>query len=162
MKHFLAAFQSIKNSYDSSVSRRSGLTCTTNVFEGCPGVRLFRTTWMSGKSGIFFSIWTDEHSESALRLHYNIHALKLRQLKPYVITSRNFAEEFRQSFETIRKSWPNVSVEYGPQNLMQGWIEYRIETFESDALRLLRQFSEIAPVIDGLLEERIAPARHRQ
>jgi len=162
MKHFLAGFQKIKTAYVSSDNGKSGLRCATNEFEGCLGVRLYRDAWMSGKSGIFFSVWAAPDTESNGKLHYNIHALKLRQLKSYVITSRNFAEQFRKGFETIHKSWPNVGVDHGPLNLMQGWIEYREKTFEPDVLRLLRQFSEITPIIDRLLAERIAPVRRRR
>ena len=162
MKHFLAGFQRIENAYDRSDSGKSGLTCITHVFEGCPGVRLNRDSWMSGEAGIFFSVWADRNSESSAQLHYNIHALKLRQLQSYAITSRNFAEQFRNNFEAVRSSWPNVRVDYGPLNLMQGWIEYRQTFFETDVLRLLHQFSAISPIIDRLLEERIAPVRRRR
>lgn len=162
MKDFLTEFQNIKNIYDKSVPRKSGLVCVTGVFERCPYVRLHRDSWISGKSGVFFSVWTDKDSESSGRLHYNIHALKLRQLSSYAITSRNFADNFRKAFKALSKSWPNVRVDYGPLNLMQGWIEYREKTFVPDVFRLMDQFDEICPIIDWLLEERIAPVRRRR
>ena len=157
MKQFLDEFQKIKRIYDKTASPKSGLVCVTKVFEGCPGVRLHRNSWISGTAGVFFSVWTDKDSESSGRLHYNIHALKMRQLKTQAVTSRNFADDFRKNFKPHSKSWPNVRMDYGPQNLMQGWIEFRPKTFEPDVLTLMNQFSEISPIIDQLLEERIAP-----
>jgi len=162
MKQFLAEFEKIKSTYEKSTSGRPGLICVTGIFEGCPYVRLHRDSWLSGKAAIFFSVWTDKDSESNGRLHYNIHALKLREFKFHVITSRNFADSFRKAFKTLAKSWPNVRIDYGPLNLMEGWVEYRESSFDSDVLALMNQFSEIAPVIDRLLEERIAPVRPRR
>jgi hypothetical protein len=45
---------------------------------------------------------------------------------------------------------------------MQGWIDLREDTFERDVLRLMNQFAEIRPIVDRLLEERIAPVRQRR
>jgi hypothetical protein len=75
---------------------------------------------VENKTGIFFSIWADAKSASQKRAHYNNHALKLRQLAAYSITSRDFAHEFRSSFARMRGGWPNVRVDYGPLTLMQG------------------------------------------
>jgi hypothetical protein len=162
MKEFLDEFKKIKSIYDKAAFLKSGLVCVTSVFEGCPGIRLHRDSWISGKAGIFFSVWTDQDSRSTGRLHYNIHALKLRQLKTYLITSRAFAADFRKHFKALDNSWPNVRVDYGPLNLMQGWIDLREDTFERDVLRLMNQFAEIRPIVDRLLEERIAPVRQRR
>ena|SRR6188768_2767470 len=162
MTQFLSEFQKIKRTYDNSAAEKSGLTCVTNVFEGCPGIRLHRESWLSGNAQIFFSIWTDSESECGGRLHYNIHAFKLREFKLHVITSRNFADSFRKAFKAVSKHWSNVRVDYGPLNLMEGWIEYRETAFPSDVLQLMHQFAEIAPLIDHLLEERIALATRRR
>jgi hypothetical protein len=162
MKQFLTDFQKIRDIYDKAVSPKSRLICVTGVFEECPYVRLHRDSWMSGPAEIFFSVWTDKDSRGGGRVHYNIHALKLRQFKSHVITSRNFADDFRKNFKVLSSTWPNVSVDYGPLNLMQGWIEFREESFESDVLRLMSHFAGICPVIDRLLEERIAPVRLRR
>jgi hypothetical protein len=162
MEEFLEEFKKIKGIYDKAASLKSGLVCVTSVFEGCPGIRLHRDSWISGKAGIFFSVWTDQDSRSTGRLHYNIHALKLRQLKTYVITSRAFAGDFRKHFKALDKSWPNIRVDFGPLTLMQGWIEFRDESLERDVLGLMSQFAAVCPIIDQLLEERIAPVRQRR
>jgi hypothetical protein len=162
MKQFLIEFQKVRDIYDKLASQKSGLLCVTRVFEGCPGVRLQRDSWKSGEAEIFFSVWTDNDSRNSGRIHYNIHALKMRQFKGHVITSRDFANDFRKNFRALNGSWQNVRVDYGPLNLMQGWIQFREETFERDVLGLLSQFAAICPIIDRLLEERIAPVRQRR
>ena len=162
MKQFLIEFQKIRDSYDKVDSQKSRLICITSVFEGCPQIRLHRDSWISGSSEIFFSVWTDKDSPTGGRIHYNIHALKIRQFKGHVITSRDFAADFRKNFKALSGSWPNVRVDYGPMNLMQGWIEFREENFERDVLELMRRFAAVCPIIDGLLEERIAPVRQRR
>ena len=162
MKQFLIEFQKIRDIYDKVASQKSGLLCITSVFEGCQGVKLHRDSWKSGAAEIFFSVWPDKDSRTAGRIHYNIHAFKMRQFKGHVVTSRDFADDFRKNFKALSSSWPNVRVDYGPLNLMQGWIEFREETFETDVLGLMSQFAAICPIIDRLLEERIAPVRQRR
>jgi hypothetical protein len=86
----------------------------------------------------------------------------MRQFKGHVVTSRDFADDFRKNFRSVSGSWPNVRVDFGPLNLMQGWIEFREESFERDVLGLLSQFAAVCRIIDRLLEERIVPGRQRR
>ena len=109
---------------------------------------------LQNESGIFFSIWVTEESASKGRANYNIHALKLRQLHGYSITSREFAEAFRDGFKAMRGDWPNVRVDYGPLTLMQGWTKFDPAYFERDALVLVDRFKHLSPLIDRLLESR--------
>ena len=105
-------------------------------------------------SSIFFSVWIEDKSLIRNQIYYNIHALKLRHLKGYNIESRKFAEAFRDKFRKYNDQWPNVSVSYGPQTLMQGRIEFNPDSFEDDILALIIRFLEIEYIIDDLLEER--------
>jgi hypothetical protein len=162
MKQFLIEFEKIRDAYDKVASQKSGLLCVTSVFEGCSGVKLHRDSWKSGAAEIFFSVWTDQETRTAGRIHYNIHAFKMRQFKGHVVTSRDFADDFRKNFRSVSGSWPNVRVDFGPLNLMQGWIEFREESFERDVLGLLSQFAAVCRIIDRLLEERIVPGRQRR
>ena len=88
------------------------------------------------------------------QIYYNIHALKLRHLNGYNIESRKFAEAFRDKFMKFKEQWPNVSVSYGPQTLMQGRIEINKSSFEADIIALIIRFLEIEFIIEELLEER--------
>jgi hypothetical protein len=83
--------------------------------------------------------------------NYNIHALKLRELKGYSIASREFASAFRTGFAPMRSAWPNVSVDYGPLTLMEGWIAVTASHFEKDVLDLMESFQRLSPLIDRLL-----------
>jgi hypothetical protein len=140
---------------------RDGLICKQGFYKSCSVLKLQKTSWtndpmdrVQNKSGIFFSIWMSAESIRKNQVNYNVHALKLRQLAGYSITSRNFANDFRKTFAPLRDAWPNVSVDYGPQTLMQGWIEINSNSFEKDILLLMERFEDVSPLIDGLLESR--------
>ena len=102
---------------------------------------------------IFFSIWLNDKTLEEGRVYYNIHALKLRELKEYRIASRDFAQDFRNLFSKHQKDWPNVNVGYGPLTLMQGWIERRNDTLQKDIHVLIQKFMKISPIIDEVLEK---------
>jgi hypothetical protein len=138
-----SAFANIKANYD--LQRNSdGLICKNGFYKESFVLKLQKASWtndsmdrLPNESGLFFSIWINQDSATRVRANYNIHALKLRQLKGYSITSREFAEAFREGFKAKRGDWPNVSVDYGPQTLMQGWTEFDPARSERDALLLV-------------------------
>jgi hypothetical protein len=105
-------------------------------------------------SGIFFSIWLTEQDLQKSVFHYNIHALKLRELEGYNIKSREFANDFRSAFVHHQPSWKNASVSYGPLTLMQGYMPLIEESFEKDVDHLVKMFIPLCPVINQLLEVR--------
>jgi hypothetical protein len=138
-----------------------GLICKQGFYKACAVLKFQRPSWtndpmdrVQNKSGIFFSIWMNAESARRSRVNYNIHALKLRQLAGYSITSLDFANDFRKSFASMRDAWPNVSVDYGPLTLMQGWIEIDSNTLEKDILILMERFENLSPLIDRMLESR--------
>ena len=155
-------FQRMKLAYEKGAGRRSGLNCSTSTYEGCPQICLRKDSWGRGKVGMTFHVWLDKDAAARNKIRYNIHALKMRQLQGYVITSRDFADDFRKHFKGFSKDWPNVRVDYGPLNLMEGWFNLHPESFERDVLALMDQFGEISPIIDRLLEERTAPLSFRR
>ncbi len=108
---------------------------------------------IENQTGIFFSVWVDAESLGRNRAKYNIHALKLRMLRGYSITSRDFASDFRQSFAAYSSGWPNVSVQHGPLTLMQGCSAIG-QDGETDLLALLNRFEPLGALIDRLLEAR--------
>jgi hypothetical protein len=152
------SFREVKRRYDER-HRGHGLVCKQGFYTNCTVLKLQKPFWTSdsmaqvrNRSGIFFSIWINPESAKESRANYNIHALKLRELKGYRITSKDFAEEFRQNF--VKKSWPNVSVDFGPLTLMEGWEEFAPGKLEEDILRMLERFHQVSPLIDHLLEKR--------
>jgi hypothetical protein len=152
-----ALFPKIKSRFDQRPS--DGLICKQGLYNDCCVLKLQKAAWtndrmdqLRNETGIFFSIWTNAKAAAGKnRANYNIHALKLRQLAGYSITSRDFANEFRKSFSSLCAAWPNVSVDYGPLTLMQGWIEVDVNRFEKDALGLMERFQSVSPLIDRLL-----------
>jgi hypothetical protein len=156
-----ALFPKIKFRFDQRQSVRDGLICKQGIYKDSSVLKLQKATWTNDRmdrvpneTGIFFSIWMNEKAGGHSRANYNIHALKLRQLEGYSITSRDFADDFRKNFASMRSAWPNVSVDYGPLTLMQGWVEVDLNTFEKDALALMERFEQVSPLIDRLLESR--------
>lgn len=107
-------------------------------------------------AGVFFSVWIDAKGLKQGRAFYNIHALKLRSLEGHSIQSRDFAAAFRSAFSASASEWPNVSTDYGPQTLMQGWIALDPARLENDVAVLARRFVTLAPLIDTLLDQRVA------
>jgi hypothetical protein len=152
-------FAKIKVRFDER--SRNGLICKQGSYKACSVLKLQKPSWtndpmdrVENTSGIFFSVWTNEALTSKSRANYNVHALKLRQLEGYSITSRDFANEFRKGFASKRYTWPNVSVNYGPLTLMQGWIEVDSNSFEKSVLVLMERFNDLSPLIDRLLQSR--------
>jgi hypothetical protein len=154
-----AVFAKIKARFDER--SHDGLLCKQGFYKACAVLKLQRPSWtndsmyrVQNKSGIFFSIWMNAKSARKNRVNYNIHALKLRQLAGYSITSRDFASDFRKSFASMSDAWPNVSVDYGPLTLIQGWIEIDSNNLEEDILVLMECFEHLSPLIDRMLESR--------
>jgi len=146
-------------------------------------LKVYKPEWASDPQNpltspgrIFFSVWVADKSVQQSRLLYNIHALKLRQFKTHRIASRDFAMQFRTKFQPHAHQWPNLSLDYGPLTLMQGWtpldpatletkaiktktietkaIETKAietKTIETKAIQLIRQFEAISPLIDHTL-----------
>jgi hypothetical protein len=159
VQHVDTVFAKIKARFDKR--SHDGLICKQGFYKDCFVLKLQKASWtndpmdrVQNKSGIFFSIWIDEVLAVENRANYNIHALKLRQLEGYSITSRDFANAFRKGFAATRDTWPNVSVDYGPLTLMQGWIKLDSNRLEKDILDLMERFQDLSPLIDRLLESR--------
>lgn len=157
---FQPVFETIKARYDREAT--AGLVCKQGIYSNnCTVLKLQKPSWtnepmdqLRNKSGIFFSVWINAEDATLNRAKYNIHALKLRELKGYRIASRDFAAAFRESFLPLSNSWPHVTVERAPLTLMGGWIEIEPADCENQIYALLRQFVPIAPLIDGLLATR--------
>lgn len=155
-------FRKLKNEYGQRVDKPDGLICKQGYYMGSHVLKLQKASWTNdpmdraqNETGVFFSIWISQKSAEQRRVYYNIHALKMRRLKGYAITSRKFAEDFRGMFASRRHHWPNVRVDYGSLTLMEGWIELNDETLEDQLLGLMKNFEPLAALIDGSLNKKL-------
>ncbi len=162
---------------DATLLAQKGLDVEVGLWLNSVVLRMHKKTWANkpferpqSDTAIFFSIWVNVKDVKADRLFYNIHALKLRQLHGYRITSRDFAADFRAGFKPFARHWPNVSVDFGPLNLMEGWVALDAAAVADPVASALAPaiaadviaaddalatgFLEIAPLIDALLERR--------
>ncbi len=178
---YLSEFEQAASALDAGLLSQKGLDVEVGVWLGSVVLRMHKKTWANkpferpqSDTAIFFSIWLNCKDVKADRLFYNIHALKLRQLRGYKITARDFAADFRARFKPFARHWPNVSVDFGPLNLMEGWapldateaadpvavaIADPVASAATPAIArtiatLATGFLELAPLIDALLERR--------
>jgi hypothetical protein len=124
-------------------------------------IKLQKSSWANAKldanpagPSIFFSIWINDEALKANKIFYNVHALKLRKLNGYTITSREFAGAFRKKFSRFEHEWPNVSTAFGPQTLMQGWEKLNPDNLSEIIVTLVRKFLTIESIINDLLDEK--------
>ena len=127
---------------------------------GAIAFKVYKAEWASephepltSPGRIFFSVWVTEKSIQQNQLLYNIHALKLRQFKTHRITSRDFAARFRALLEPYQRDWPNISLDFGPLTLMQGWAPLDPDTLVADIKNLVQKFEKLSPLIDRMLGE---------
>jgi hypothetical protein len=157
---YLNKFENAVKVIDKKALEKSGLEIQTGIWLNSVVLRLQKKHWANNPneqphsgSAIFMGIWIDQEAFSKKILKYNIHALKLRELNGYALQSRAFADSFREKFKEFEQKWENVSVHFGPQTLMEGWIPLKDERIDEDILDLINSFIEIVPLIDETLLE---------
>jgi hypothetical protein len=164
LAHYQAAFEKARERILGFSG--AGWLCKTGLWPApetpkCLVLNLLKPHWtsdspdvISNTCGIFFSAWIDVDVGSSRpnrRLRYNIHALKLRGMPGYKLESRKFAEEFRSGFDAVRLPWPNLTLDHGPQTLMEGFVEVAAPSCEAELVGLAMRFDPVAPLIDQLL-----------
>ena len=158
---YLPLFQQAVDQLDRTQLNQKQLQAETGIWLDTVILRIQKQHWANNPdekpqtgSAIFFSIWINDDDTREPKLFYNIHALKLRKLNGYVLTSRKFADDFREQFNDLKHDWPNVSMNFGPQTLMQGWQPVNLEYLVNDILKIANKFTEIDFIIDTLLNSR--------
>ncbi|MBC8109337.1 MAG: hypothetical protein H7Z14_22325 [Anaerolineae bacterium] len=159
IKQSLATFRKIQRDLGKKLLADHQLVCKVGAYKGSAVIKLQKANWTNDQmnvvpntSGIFFSVWVDEKFDRSGRISYNIHALKLRELKGYQIRrSTDLAATFRARFGKVKAAWPNARVDYGPLTWMQGWIP-ATATVKQDVERLLAEFVRMHPIIDEVLD----------
>jgi hypothetical protein len=155
---YLSLFQQAADKLDKRLLDQKQLQVETGVWLDSVVLRLHKQHWANNPDAkpqtgpsIFFSIWINNADIKEHKLFYNIHALKLRKLNGYAITSRKFADDFREQFKSDEHNWPNVSMKFGPQTLMQGWKIVDLDFPIEDILKIANKFIEIDILIENLL-----------
>ncbi|MGB4900888.1 MAG: hypothetical protein WBP00_08940 [Saprospiraceae bacterium] len=152
---YLYQFQDTANQLDKKILKQKGLEVAVGITVESVYLKLYKKSWanpspdpLTSTSRIFFSIWVNEVTLAEEKLFYNIHALKLRQLHGYKIESRKFADTFRALFKTLEDQWPNVSTQFGPLTLIEGWLPLDIPSLPHQLTRLADIFLTLEPLID--------------
>lgn len=135
-----------------------GLKVNAEIVLESVALKVYKPEWsgdvlspMDAKGRIFFSIWINDKTIQEGKMYYNIHALKLRELKDYSLSGRNFAQDFRNEFLKYKEDWPNLSLDFGPQTLMEGWVNFKEENVQEDIIKLVQKFLKASSVIDQVL-----------
>lgn len=156
---YLSMFQQAADKLDKRLLNQKQLKVETGVWLDSVILKLHKQHWANNPdakpqtgSAIFFSIWINNTGIKENKLLYNIHALKLRKLNGYNLTSRKFAHDFREQFKSVEHNWPNASTKFGPLTLMQGWKEIDMNFLIEDILEIANQFIEIDILIESLLD----------
>jgi hypothetical protein len=157
---YLDQFSKAASRLDKKILQKKQIEVETGTWLQSVVVKFHKKHWANKPyekpqtgAAIFFSAWISGKAEKENKIYYNIHALRLRQLKGYNIESRKFAAAFRKKFKSFESNWDNVSVDFGPLTLMEGWKNFNAEDLQNNITELARQFLEIDYIIDELLDD---------
>jgi hypothetical protein len=160
LSYYLNKFQIIADQLAVTILNKTQVEIKAGTWIESVSVKLQKKAWANAApsaSAIFFSAWINDKAIKENKLFYNIHALKLRELNGYSITSREFAAAFRKKFIHFEHEWPNVSTAFGPLTLMEGWEKTDPENPGDTITGLVSRFLKIDFIIDTLLDERKTP-----
>jgi len=155
-EHYLTLFQKAVDGLDHTPFIQNGLEHKVGVWLDSVVLKIQKPSWRNSdatpfKNAIFFSVWVSDETLAQNKLYYNIHALKLRELKAYKLKSRDFAQNFRIQFKSLEDEWPNVSTKFGPLTLMEGWVTIDDDNLEGQIQNLAQKLLNIHFIIDDLL-----------
>ena len=157
-EYYLERFQKAASQLDKKQLHKKQTEVAVGIVLNSVFLKMYKKPWatlfqdpLTADSRIFFSVWINDSTIKEQKLFYNIHALKLRQLKGYSIQSREFAKIFTRNFKAFSYKWQNVSLDFGPLTLMEGWIKIDLENFQHDIFELANNFLEITHLVDNTL-----------
>jgi len=158
--YYLDKFELAANKIDKKELKEKKLEYNLSITLNSVVLKLYKPEWSNdrknpvhAKSRVFFSIWVNEKTLKEKKLFYTIHAFKLRHLPSFAIASRDFAKKFRHGFKKYQNEWENVSVNFGPLTLMEGWDYFENESLENKIVLLCNKFINVAFLIDTTLKQ---------
>lgn len=105
---YLDKFQNAANQVNKKLLKEKQLEMVVGITLNSVVLKLYKKQWandqtdpVNSKTRIFFAIWVNDDTLKVQKIYYNIHALKLRELKGYSITSGAFANHFRRVSSNI-------------------------------------------------------------
>ena len=157
----LAILERIHRTQADRLLQKFQLHCAAGNWLDCAVLKLQKPNWTDHgpTQGLFFSVWLGDRDLAKNRFNYNLHALKFGSQKSLGVKPVAFARAFRRRFQPA--GWPNVSTEYGPQTLFQGWLPFAPATFEPNVLHLINRFTILSPLLDELLASSLPIPRRR-
>ena len=154
--YYLQIFQSAADQLDKQLFARKELKVAVGLYQESVVLKIYKQSWASSiqdpltaETRIFFSVWINYSETQKQKLFYNIHAFKLRKMSGYAIESRKFAAIFRGNFKKYEHEWQNVSLNFGPLTLLQGWVQFEPEQVQDEIIKLSYNFLEIEHLIDS-------------
>ncbi|MEZ4802683.1 MAG: hypothetical protein R2797_07890 [Gelidibacter sp.] len=158
--YYLETFKKSADQLDKSRLKEKQLELYVGITLNSVVLKLYKTKWanpntdpINAKTRIFFAIWVNHQTLKQNKVYYNIHALKLREMKGYTITSRAFADSFRKELVKYTNDWDNVKMDLGPLTLMEGWVQVKDENLETCIVQLANKFINIDDIIDNTLKK---------
>lgn len=158
--HFIV-LQALQQSIGPEMLARNELVCKAMPHDDSAVFYLAKNEWTNrlvkkageDTQGVFCSLWTNAELIKQGRFSYNIHSLKLHALPACRLTSRKFAEDFRNAVKDRIREWPNVRTDYGPLTLLQGYELCELDDFSTKARERVEAFASISGIIDALFEQ---------
>lgn len=160
LEKYLKEFKKAAQLLDTKPFNEKNIQIQTGIWLDAVVLRIQKRHWANNPeekphsgAAIFMSIWLDEKSITNQRILYNMHALRLRQLNNYKLQSRAFANSFRKKLTPLKKLWPNISTDFAPQTLMEGWTTLSPQNLQNDIFQLANNFLSIENLVEKTLLE---------
>ena len=158
MQNHLAIFNALKQERAAEFQTRHGLALKSGEGLGAAILKLMKPEWTTDKptellnnNGLFFSVWVDAKCETQGIARYNLHAMKLREIKGEAFAAREFARSFRAQAKDDLEGLPNWSYPKGPVTLFEGDFKLDENTLKAETSKLMDHFAALTPLLDKLL-----------
>jgi len=108
--YYLDKFQKSVDMLDKQLFTQKQLELKVGVWMDSVCLKIQKKSWLNNPltakpfgESFFFSIWINDDILKKGKVYYNIHAIKTRELTDYKIKSRDFADEFDNRFNHLKR-----------------------------------------------------------